>query len=90
MFKFEQEMCRDLIRLFRLSREDSETMQQEYGVPEVFDVPTGVDVEFFRPNESVEQIRSILSLPVLWTGCQTKMEFGIHRAGNAKGQGVIT
>jgi polysaccharide biosynthesis protein PslH len=33
-----------------VSAEDREQMKQEYGAEAVFDVPTGVDVEFFRPG----------------------------------------
>ena len=55
MFKFEQEMCRRFDSVISVSREDSETMQEEYGIPKVFDVPTGVDTEFFRPSGRVER-----------------------------------
>jgi hypothetical protein len=33
-----------------VSREDAEAMQGDYGVTKVFDVPTGVDTEFFSPR----------------------------------------
>ena len=55
MFKFEREMCRRFDSVISVSHEDSETMQREYGIPEVFDVPTGVDVEFFTTSGSVER-----------------------------------
>jgi glycosyltransferase involved in cell wall biosynthesis len=33
-----------------VSREDREMMQLQYGVKNVYDVPTGVDTDFFRPS----------------------------------------
>ena len=50
MRRFEGSMCRNFDSVIAVSREDSEMMEQEYGVDKVFDVPTGVDIDFFRPT----------------------------------------
>ncbi len=50
MRRFENEMCGRFDAVVAVSPEDREQMQQEYLARAVFDVPTGVDVEFFRPS----------------------------------------
>jgi glycosyltransferase involved in cell wall biosynthesis len=55
MLKFEQKMCRRFDCVVAVSREDSEAIQKEYGVAQVFDVPTGVDTEFFKSTGEVQR-----------------------------------
>ena len=55
MQRFEQKMCRRFDCVVTVSREDSEAIQKEYGVAQVFDVPTGVDTEFFKPTGEVQR-----------------------------------
>ena len=50
MFDFEAKTCPQFDCVVAVSREDREMMQEHYGVQNVFDVPTGVDTEFFRPS----------------------------------------
>ncbi len=50
MYRFEQKMCSRFDCVVAVSRKDRDTMRSEYGVDQVFDVPTGVDIEFFRPT----------------------------------------
>lgn len=50
MKSFERATCRRYDCVVAVSLEDRETMQREYGVRAVEDVPTGVDTEFFRPR----------------------------------------
>lgn len=47
---FERDACRRFDMVVAVSREDRETMQSEYGVESVTDVPTGVDTDYFRPR----------------------------------------
>ena len=54
MRRFEKEMCRRFDCVIAVSAEDREQMKHEYGAEAVFDVPTGVDTEFFRPGGTVE------------------------------------
>lgn len=50
MERFESETCRHFDTVIAVSREDCEQMQKEYSVNAVFEVPTGVDTEFFMPS----------------------------------------
>lgn len=50
MRRFEKEMCRRFDCVVAVSADDRDQMKQEYGAEAVFDVPTGVDTEFFRPG----------------------------------------
>ena len=50
MLKFERQMCRRFDCVIAVSADDREQMKQEYGAETVFDVPTGVDTDFFRPS----------------------------------------
>jgi sugar transferase (PEP-CTERM/EpsH1 system associated) len=52
MRTFERRMCRRFDAVVAVSTEDREQMQNDYGAAAVFDVPTGVDTEFFRPSGS--------------------------------------
>ena len=53
MQRFEGTICRRVERVIAVSEADAETMENDYGVEKVFPIPTGVDVEFFRPNPTV-------------------------------------
>ena len=50
MRAFERRACRRFDAVVAVSKEDCEQMQNEYGVQSVFEIPTGVDTNFFRPN----------------------------------------
>jgi glycosyltransferase involved in cell wall biosynthesis len=52
-FAYERAACRRFGLVVTVSRDDAETIGRDYGVPNVADVPTGVDTEFFRPVEDV-------------------------------------
>jgi sugar transferase (PEP-CTERM/EpsH1 system associated) len=54
MRRFEKEMCGRFDSVIAVSAEDREQMKHEYGAEAVFDVPTGVDTEFFRPSGTVQ------------------------------------
>ncbi|HEY2962934.1 MAG TPA: glycosyltransferase [Pyrinomonadaceae bacterium] len=54
MWKFEKEMCRRFDCVIAVSADDREKMKREYGADAVFNVPTGVDTEFFRPTRSIK------------------------------------
>ena len=55
MHAFEAKACPEFDCVIAVSREDRELMEQEYGLKEVYDVPTGVDTEFFRPSGKRER-----------------------------------
>lgn len=50
MRAFEAKSCLQFDSVVAVSREDRELMQQQYGVDQIYDVPTGVDTEYFRPS----------------------------------------
>ena len=50
MRRFEAKACPSFDCVVAVSREDRELMQQEYGVKNIYDVPTGVDTTYFRPS----------------------------------------
>jgi polysaccharide biosynthesis protein PslH len=50
MRSFEKEMCRQFDCVIGVSADDREQMKSEYGADAVFDVPTGVDTDFFGPG----------------------------------------
>ena len=55
MRAFEAKACAEFDCVIAVSREDREQMEEEYGLKDVYDVPTGVDTEFFRPNAQTER-----------------------------------
>lgn len=60
MRSFERKACAQFDSVVAVSREDRELMQQEYDVNAVYEVPTGVDTDFFRPSGKVERISNNL------------------------------
>src|SRR5687768_863185 len=50
MVEFEAAACPRFDCVVAVSREDREMMEREYHVKNVYDVPTGVDTDFFRPS----------------------------------------
>lgn len=50
MQKFEKEACRSFDSVIAVSKEDSDQMRKEYSVDAVFEVPTGVDTDFFTTS----------------------------------------
>jgi sugar transferase (PEP-CTERM/EpsH1 system associated) len=57
MRSFERDACRRFDCVVAVSADDREQMRLEYGAETVFDVPTGVDTDFFRPSGE-EKLRS--------------------------------
>jgi glycosyltransferase involved in cell wall biosynthesis len=55
MVDFEAATCPKFDSVVAVSREDREQMEREYGVENVYDVPTGVDTDFFRPSNQRER-----------------------------------
>lgn len=49
MYRYERDTCRAFNAVIAVSRADRDQMRDEFGVSEVYDVPTGVDTEYFRP-----------------------------------------
>lgn len=49
MAAYEKKACLEAKHVIAVSEKDAQTMKQDYGVRQVTPVPTGVDVDFFRP-----------------------------------------
>jgi sugar transferase (PEP-CTERM/EpsH1 system associated) len=52
MQRFERETCRRFDHVIAVSEEDAVQLREEYSVPSVSAVPTGVDANFFSPSAS--------------------------------------
>jgi len=55
MVEYERETCRGFDWVAAVSKEDAGVMRDEYGIENVSDIPTGVDTEFFAPDDTVEK-----------------------------------
>lgn len=68
MLRFESKMCGRFDSVVAVSAEDREQMRQQYSVSTVFDVPTGVDTEFFRPSgkEKIEPHNIVFTGSMDW------------------------
>ena len=55
MRTFEERLCRKFDAVIAVSAEDRDQMRTDYSLDAVFDVPTGVDTEFFKPSGVVER-----------------------------------
>jgi sugar transferase (PEP-CTERM/EpsH1 system associated) len=53
MQNFERDACRRVDCVIAVSEADAEMMQRDYGLAKVYDIPTGVDVEFFKPTGEI-------------------------------------
>src|SRR5271169_3322647 len=60
MRRYEGEVCRAVKRVAAVSEVDAQTMRSEYGVANVEAVPTGVDVEYFRPPVAFEPAANLV------------------------------
>ena len=52
MQRFERDVCRRVDSVIAVSETDSEMMERDYGLAKVPNIPTGVDVDFFKPLNS--------------------------------------
>ena len=50
MYRYEREACRRFDAVIAVSAADRDLMREEFGVSEVYDVPTGVDLDYFQPR----------------------------------------
>lgn len=51
MREYEGKICREVRRVVAVSEQDAARMRQMFGVTQISDVPTGVDLEYFAPPE---------------------------------------
>ena len=48
MARYERDVCRAVDRVVSVSPADTQTMRQQFGVDRIEDIPTGVDIDYFR------------------------------------------
>lgn len=56
MFAYEREVCRAVRQVIAVSPADRDRMKEMFGVRAVADVPTGVDIDYFRPERPLEPV----------------------------------
>jgi glycosyltransferase involved in cell wall biosynthesis len=62
MFRYERDVCRACRRVIAVSSVDAGQMQSLFGIAEVPDIPTGVDVDYFTPPPRVEAVSDLVFL----------------------------
>jgi sugar transferase (PEP-CTERM/EpsH1 system associated) len=50
MQRFEKDACQRVDSVIGVSEADARMMERDYGIAKVHDIPTGVDVDFFKPS----------------------------------------
>lgn len=50
MQRFERDACRRVDSVIAVSEADARVMERDYGIAKVHDIPTGVDIDFFKPS----------------------------------------
>lgn len=60
MRRYESEVCRAVRSVIAVSEQDAETMRCDYGAVDVRVIPTGVDIDYFRPPEEVQRAESLV------------------------------
>ena len=60
MQKFERAACRRVDSVIAVSEADAQMMERDYGLEKVYDIPTGVDIDFFKPTSTVTTRRNSL------------------------------
>ncbi|HKY43225.1 MAG TPA: glycosyltransferase, partial [Pyrinomonadaceae bacterium] len=77
MVRFEKDMCRRFDAVIAVSAEDRDQMREEYGVNAVFEVPTGVDTEFFTPSgkENVDPHNVVFTGSMDWLPNEDAIRF---------------
>lgn len=60
MEKYERTVCQQAHHVIAVSAKDAEVMKQLFGIEHVEAVPTGVDVEYFRPPQAAERTADLI------------------------------
>ena len=62
MKTYEAKVCRTVRRVIAVSEQDAQRMERDYGISGVVSVPTGVDVDFFKPQTAAEHKADLVFL----------------------------
>ena len=60
MRRYEREICAKFDGIVAVSEQDKNLLEQEFGAKDVFTIPTGIDTEFFSPNEDNVEKNSLV------------------------------
>jgi sugar transferase (PEP-CTERM/EpsH1 system associated) len=60
MLKYEKAACAEFDAVVAVSKVDRNLMLQEFGLSDVYEVPTGVDTDFFRPRSSAARASELV------------------------------
>ena len=60
MFRHEGAMCRHFDGTIAVSEMDKQRIEEWFGANNVYDIPTGVDTEFFEPQENVTEKKQLV------------------------------
>ncbi len=80
MLRYERAACRRFDAVVAVSREDRSFIRERYGVDEVYDVPTGVDTEYFSPRaDRVERDSLVFTGSMDWLPNEDAMVFFVEQ-----------
>jgi glycosyltransferase involved in cell wall biosynthesis len=60
MAVFEGRVCRAASRVIAVSSQDADVMRRRFAVPQVAEVPTGVDIDYFMPRERPAPVADLI------------------------------
>jgi glycosyltransferase involved in cell wall biosynthesis len=60
MERFERQICRTAAHVVAVSALDAAMMRQQFGIEDVSDIPTGVDVAFFTPHSAAPPVADLV------------------------------
>jgi sugar transferase (PEP-CTERM/EpsH1 system associated) len=77
MLAYERAVCRSFDAVIAVSEVDRDLMRDEFGISAVFDVPTGVDTDYFRPSDEAirEQNNIVFAGSMDWLPNQDGIRF---------------
>jgi sugar transferase (PEP-CTERM/EpsH1 system associated) len=80
MHCYERAVCQTFDAVIAVSQNDREQMRDEFGLSQVYDVPTGVDTEFFRPlGEAREPFELVFTGSMDWMPNEDAMAYFIEQ-----------
>jgi len=60
MMRHEKEMCNKFDGTIAVSEKDRERMEEWFGANSVYDIPTGVDTDYYQPSPEVEEKKQLV------------------------------
>ena len=80
MFSYEREVCRKVAQVVAVSPVDAEQMRSQFGIQNVADIATGVDIDYFAPPASAEASADLVFLGSMdWMANIDGVEYFVER-----------